>query len=82
MMNIKPQILSLSLVLMGCSFSAHAQLMFSQYIDCTSNKKGLEIYNPDSVTVNLADYEVQQFTNGSITKSAAVQAQGGLASKA
>ena len=82
MMNIKPQILSLSLVLMGCSFSAHAQLMFSQYIDGTSNKKGLEIYNPDSSTVNLADYEIQQFTNGSITKSAAFQLQGSLVSKA
>lgn len=82
MMNIKPQILSLSLVLMGCSFSAHAQLMFSQYIDGTSNKKGLEIYNPDSSTANLADYEVQQFTNGSIKKSATFQLQGSLASKA
>src|SRR5690606_30256910 len=82
MMNIKPQILSLSLVLMGCSFSAHAQLMFSQYIDGTSNKKGLEIYNPDSLTVNLADYEIQQFTNGSITKSATFQLEGSLASKA
>ena len=82
MMNIKPQILSLSLVLMGCSFSIHAQLMFSQYIDGTSNKKGLEIYNPDGLTANLADYEIQQFTNGSITKSATFPLQGSLASKA
>lgn len=67
---------------MGCSFSAHAQLMFSQYIDGTSNKKGLEIYNPDSLTVNLADYEIQQFTNGSTTKSATFQLEGSLASKA
>lgn len=81
-MNIKPKILSLNLILMGCSFSAHAQLMFSQYIDGTSNKKGLEIYNPDSLTVNLADYEIQQFTNGSTTKSATFQLEGSLASKA
>lgn len=82
MNNIKPQILFLSLALTGCSFSAQAQLMFTQYIDGTSNKKGLEIYNPDSITVNLADYEIQQFTNGSPNKSATFNLQGVLGSKA
>ncbi len=48
MKNFKPQILSLSLILAGCSFPAYAQLLFSQYVDGTSNKKGLEIYNPVS----------------------------------
>ncbi len=82
MMNIKPQLLSLSMILLGCSFSVHAQLMFSQYIDGSANKKGIEIYNPDGTTVNLADYEIQQFTNGSTTKSATFALQGSLASKA
>ena len=82
MMNIKPQLLSLSMILLGCSFSVHAQLMFSQYIDGSANKKGIEIYNPDGTTVNLADYEIQQFTNGSTTKSATFTLQGSLASKA
>ena len=82
MMNPKPQILSLSLVLLGCSFSAHAQLMLSQYIDGSANKKGLEIYNPDAATVNLADYEVQQFSNGAATATASFPLQGTLASKA
>ena len=52
MKNFKPQILSLSLILAGCSFPAYAQLLFSQYVDGTSNKKGLEIYNPDPTAVN------------------------------
>lgn len=47
MKNFKPQLLSLSLILAGCSFPSYAQLLFSQYVDGTSNKKGLEIYNPD-----------------------------------
>ncbi len=47
MKKFKPQILSLSLILAGCSFPAYAQLLFSQYVDGTSNKKGLEIYNPE-----------------------------------
>ena len=40
-------------------------LLFSQYVDGTSNKKGLEIYNPDPTTVNLAEYQIKQFANGS-----------------
>lgn len=81
MKTLKPHTLCLSLALLGCSFPSYAQLMFSQYIDGSSNRKGLEIYNPDGSTVNLADYEIQQFTNGSTTKSAAFPLQGTLASK-
>ena len=64
MKNFKPQILSLSLILAGCSFPAYAQLLFSQYVDGTLNKKGLEIYNPDPTTVNLAEYQIKQYANG------------------
>lgn len=60
---------------------AQAQLMFSQYIDGSSNRKGLEIYNPDGTTVNLADYEIQQFNNGGTAKTAAFRLQGSLISK-
>ncbi|WP_407510060.1 ExeM/NucH family extracellular endonuclease [Acinetobacter baumannii] len=60
---------------------AQAQLMFRQYVDGSSNKKGLEIYNPDGTTVNLADYEIQQFNNGGTAKTATFRLQGTLASK-
>ena len=52
MKTLKPHTLCLSLALLGCSFPSYAQLMFSQYIDGSANRKGLEIYNPDSSTVN------------------------------
>jgi hypothetical protein len=39
MKNFKPQILSLSLILAGCSFPAYAQLLFSQYVDGTKIRK-------------------------------------------
>lgn len=65
----KPHTLALSLTLLSCSFSSHAQLMFSQYIDGSANRKGLEIYNPDVSKVNLADYEIQQFSNGGTIKT-------------
>lgn len=66
MKNFNYHSLAICLGLLGASstFSiAHAQLMFSQYVDGSSNRKGLEIYNPDATTVNLADYEIQQFNN-------------------
>src|SRR5690606_3870173 len=82
MKTLKPHTLCLSLALLGYSFPTYAQLMLSQYIDGSSNRKGLEIYNPDSSIVNLADYEIQQFSNGSTTKSATFPLQGSLVSKA
>ncbi|MBO3653376.1 ExeM/NucH family extracellular endonuclease [Acinetobacter bereziniae] len=82
MQILKPHTLCLSLALLGCSFPSYAQLMFSQYIDGTANKKGLEIYNPDASTINLADYEIQQYTNGATSKTATYTLQGNLASKA
>ncbi|MCU4336753.1 ExeM/NucH family extracellular endonuclease [Acinetobacter dispersus] len=84
MNNFKYHSIAICLGLLGASsiFSAaHAQLMFSQYVDGSSNKKGLEIYNPDATTVNLADYEIQQYNNGGTVKTAAFPLQGSLASK-
>ncbi|MDH1005302.1 ExeM/NucH family extracellular endonuclease [Acinetobacter junii] len=84
MKNFNYHSLAICLGMLGASstFSiAHAQLMFSQYVDGSSNRKGLEIYNPDATTVNLADYEIQQFNNGGTVKTAAFPLQGALASK-
>ncbi|MCH7337245.1 ExeM/NucH family extracellular endonuclease [Acinetobacter sp. NIPH 2699] len=85
MKTFKFHSIAICLGLLGAStpFSmAHAQLMFSQYVDGSSNKKGLEIYNPDATSANLSDYEIQQFNNGLLTKTVAFQLQGTLASKA
>ncbi|MCH7310944.1 ExeM/NucH family extracellular endonuclease [Acinetobacter sp. ANC 4805] len=84
MKNFKFHSIAVCLGLLGASsiFSvAHAQLMFSQYIDGNSNKKGLEIYNPDATSVNLADYEIQQFNNGTTLKPLVFPLEGNLKSK-
>lgn len=84
MKNFKFHSIAVCLGLLGASsiFSvAHAQLMFSQYIDGNSNKKGLEIYNPDATSVNLADYEIQQFNNGTTLKPLVFPLNGNLKSK-
>ena len=41
--------------------SAHAEIMFSQYIDGVSNQKGVEIYNPGQKTVDLSNYNILQY---------------------
>lgn len=81
MKNFKPQILSLSLILAGCSFPAYAQLFFSQYVDGSKNKKGLEIYNPDPTTVNLAEYQIKQYANGETNANLTVSLTGQLAAR-
>ena len=46
-----------------------SDLFFSEYAEGSSNNKYLEIYNPTLSDIDLADYAVQRFTNGSMTAS-------------
>ncbi|TCM67044.1 hypothetical protein EC844_11085 [Acinetobacter calcoaceticus] len=78
---LKPHSLALSLMLLGVSVPSYAQLMFSQYVDGSGNKKGMEILNPDNTTIDLVDYEIHQFSNGSSTKTASFKLSGTLKSK-
>lgn len=66
------------IVLLLClliSFTCYSQtnpapctdLFFSEYIEGTSNNKALEIYNPTSSTVDLADYSIKIYFNGSLS---------------
>lgn len=41
-----------------------APLFFSEYIEGSSNNKALEIYNPTADTVWLANYQIEQASNG------------------
>lgn len=69
------------MALMGCGFSAHAELMFSQYVDGSSNRKGLEIYNPGATSADLSQYRIKIFSNGATTATFSVSLQGVLAAK-
>lgn len=42
-------------------------LLFSEYIEGSSNNKYLEIYNGTGAPINLSDYKVNLFSNGSTT---------------
>ena len=41
------------------------ELFFSEYVEGSSNNKGLEIYNPTAASVSLDDYMIFQSSNGS-----------------
>lgn len=49
------------------SFAQCSELFFSEYIEGSSFNKAIEIYNPTNGSINLSDYEVKNFNNGSTT---------------
>lgn len=54
-------------------------LFFSEYIEGSSNNKAIEIYNPTSSSVDLSNYVVYRFNNGSPTPSDSLFPQGMIA---
>lgn len=48
-----------------------SDLFISEYVEGWSNNKALEIYNPTSSTINLSNYFVARYSNGSTTASGA-----------
>lgn len=61
--------------------AAPGDLLFSEYLEGSSNNKALEIYNPTSAPVDLAaaGYSVQQYTNGSTSVGLNVAITGTIA---
>lgn len=43
---------------------AQTDLFFSEYVEGGGNNKALEIYNPTSQTISLADYQMSRYSNG------------------
>ncbi|WP_146185869.1 lamin tail domain-containing protein [Flavobacterium album] len=64
------------------TMSLTTDLFFSEYVEGSSSNKYLEIYNGTGAAVNLADYRVRLYSNGSTTASGTandVQLSGTLA---
>lgn len=47
-----------------------ADLFISEVLEGSGNNKGIEIYNPTTETIDLADYVVKRYSNGSTTAAA------------
>lgn len=54
-------------------------LFFSEYLEGSSNNKAIEIYNPSPNTVNLTNYVIYRYNNGSAIPSDSLFPQGTLA---
>jgi hypothetical protein len=48
-----------------------SDLFISEYVEGWSNNKALEIYNPTSTAINLSNYFVARYSNGSTTATGA-----------
>ena len=45
------------------------ELFFSEIIEGSSSNKAIEVYNPTGATVDLTNYQILRFNNGSVTPS-------------
>lgn len=59
------------LTVSGVAFAslAQADLLISEYVEGSGYNKALELYNSGPNTVNLADYQLRRYTNGSSRSS-------------
>lgn len=79
---MKRSLLILSTFLSAMSFAQNcSDLFISEYVEGRYNNKALEIYNPTANSINLSDYIVIRFSNGSTSVTAvnAVQLTGTIA---
>jgi hypothetical protein len=68
---------SIDLQLLNCvGPEACSQLLFSEYIEETGSNKAIEIYNPRPLAINLSDYAVRMYDNGSVTATQILQCSG------
>lgn len=63
----------LTLSLMAFAFMAKAQdcseLFISEYVEGSGNSKAIEVYNPTAAPINLGNYRLVRYSNGSSTGS-------------
>lgn len=82
---MKRTLLAMGTIFVAASASAQdcSDLFISEYVEGWSNNKALEIYNPTNATIDLSEYIVVRYSNGSTSATAAnaVQLTGTVASK-
>ncbi len=58
--------------LMGQNIPKCSEIFFSEYVEGSRNNKAIEIYNPTNKTVNLSQYRIVRWSNGSTQFSSAL----------
>lgn len=64
---MKKSLLILIALFLGAGLFAQecADLFISEYVEGSGNNKAIEIYNPTEVAINLSDYNLVRYSNGS-----------------
>ena len=67
-------------VLFAMNISAQncSELFFSEYVEGTDQNKAIEIYNPTSNTIDLSDYQIERYSNGSATPAGGITILSGM----
>lgn len=69
----KLQLLGISLIsLFGLQAQDCSNLFISEYVEGWSNNKAIELYNPTSESIDLSNYSLSRWSNGSTTPSPTV----------
>ncbi len=78
---MKKLLLAFGLISFAASAQDCAKIFISEYVEGWSNNKALEIYNPTSSSVNLSEYFVARYSNGSASATVlkSVQLSGTIA---
>ena len=79
---MKRTLLLFSTILTSMTFAQNcSDLFISEYVEGWSNNKALEIYNPTAASIDLSQYVVIRYSNGSTTATSAnaVQLTGSVA---
>ena len=63
------------------SLSAQADILISEYVEGSSNNKAIELYNPNSESVDLSQYSIEFYFNGSTTAGYTLDLSGSLAAE-
>ncbi|MFN8114827.1 MAG: lamin tail domain-containing protein [Bacteroidia bacterium] len=79
---MKKTLLSLSLITVALSGKAQncSDLFISEYVEGSGNNKAIEFYNPTVNSINLSNYRLVRYSNGSATGSDSTDLSGTVAS--
>ena len=75
----KTKITPLALVIASLSAPASADLIISEYIEGSGYNKAIELYNNTSTDIDLSEYSLQRYSNGSASVSTEITLNGTLA---